>query len=131
MPGYRRYGRRPTSNRRRTGMARRPSRRFGRRPRVVRAPRPLGSGAIHSFKQSFNQVIGLNTSSAPSGWSTNGNNLYRSLRFKLTDIQQHGEFTDLFAMYKLKGVRMQMYFSNTVAQSIMTTSNETTISPRS
>lgn len=124
------YARRSSGrNSRRPRMAR-PRRRTYRKPRyTVRAPRPLGTGAIHSFKQSFEQVIGLNTTAPPSGWSANGNNLYRSLVFKLTDIQQHGEFTDLFAMYKLKGVRMQMYFSNNSAESMETTAGGTTISP--
>lgn len=118
MPKYGRYGRRNTGRGRRAGVARRPRRRAVRRPPAMRAPRPLGTGAVHQFKQSFNQVIGINTSAPPSGWSVNGNNLYRSLTFKLTDLLQHGEYTDLFAMYKIKGVRMQMYFSNSVAESM-------------
>lgn len=124
------YARRSSGrNSRRPRMAR-PRRRTYRKPRyTVRAPRPLGTGAIHSFKQSFEQVIGINTTSPPSGWSVNGNNLYRSLKFKLTDLAQHGEFTDLFAMYRLKGVRMQMYFSNSVAESMSTTGSATTVSP--
>lgn len=110
-------------------MVRRSRRRFVRRTRGVRAPRPLGTGAVHSFKQSFNQVIGINTASPPTGWSVNGNNLYRSLKFKLTDLLQHGEYTDLFAMYKIKGVRMQMYFSNNVAESINESGGGSAFSP--
>lgn len=122
----RRYAR---NSRKNTKRSRGPVRRPRRRTRNVRAPRPLGSGAVHQWKQSFSQIIGLNTSAPPTGWAANGNNLYRSLKFKLTDLQQHGEFTDLFAMYKIKGVRMQMYFSNTTSNTMETTAASTTVSP--
>lgn len=128
MPRYGRYSRRSNSNRGRSGMGRKRRGIYRRTRYNMRAPRPLGTGAIHSFKQSFNQVIGLNTTAPPTGWSVNGNNLYRAMKFKLTDLQQHGEFTDLFAMYKIKAVRMQMYFSNSVAES-MNESSGTASSP--
>lgn len=118
MPGFRRYGRRPTSNRRRTGVGRGYRRRFRRRSSAMRPARPLGSGAVMPFKQSFEQIIGLNTANPPTNWNVSGNNLYRQMLFKFADLDQAQDLSDVFAMYKLKGVRMQMYFSNSVAESM-------------
>lgn len=91
-------------------------RRFNRkrqRPRrIAKIQRGL-SPAIYPFKRSTSVVVGLNTSAPPEGWSTSGNNLYRNWGFSLAQLGDYTEFTDLFKYYKLKGVRIQMYFSNT------------------
>jgi hypothetical protein len=91
-------------------------RRFNRkrqRPkRIAKIQRGL-SPAIYPFKRSISTTIGLNGTAPPEGWSTSGNNLYRNWGFSLAQLGDYSEFTDLFKYYKLKGVRLQMYFSNT------------------
>ncbi len=81
-----------------------------------RAPVRLQRGlmpAIYPFKRSIQTTVGLNTTSAPEGWSVSGNNLYRNWGFSLSQLNDYAEFTSLFKFYRLKGVRIQCYFSNT------------------
>lgn len=79
------------------------------RPVIQRGLRP----AIYPFKRSQAVVIGLNTSSPPTGWNVNGNNLYRNWGLTLGELPDHTDFVNLFKYYRLKGVRIQLYFSNT------------------
>lgn len=90
-------------------------RRIKRKPKAIvqRGLRP----AIYPFKRSVSTVIGLNTSSPPTGWNVAGNNLYRNWGLTLGELDDHLDFVDLFKYYRLKGVRIQMYFSNTVSAS--------------
>jgi hypothetical protein len=71
------------------------------------------SPAIYPFKRTISQTIGLNTSAPPEGWSVSGNNLYKNWGFSLSMLLDNTDFTNLFKYYRLKGVRIQMYFSNT------------------
>lgn len=71
--------------------------------------------AIYPFKRSISTTIGLNTASLPTDWLANGNNLYRNWGFSLGQLGDYLEFTNLFKYYRLKGVRIQMYFSNNVS----------------
>lgn len=82
----------------------------------VRVQRGLAP-AIYPFKRSMSTTIGLNTTSLPEGWSASGNNLYRNWGFSLAQLGSYSEFTELFKYYKLCGVRVQMYFSNTNSNS--------------
>ena len=77
--------------------------------KVQRGMRP----AVYPFKRSLSVTIGLNSSSPPEGWSVSGNNLYKNWGFSLAQLGSHTEFTQLFKYYKLAGVRVQLYFSNT------------------
>ena len=69
------------------------------------------------FKRSQSVVIGLNGASPPEGWSVSGNNIYKNWGFSLAQLQDNTDFTNLFKYYRLKGVRLQMYFSNNVSTS--------------
>lgn len=69
--------------------------------------------AIHSFKRSIVNTIGLNHGAPPADWFIEGNNLYRNWVFKLSDLTDETDFTALFKYYRLKAVRIQVYFSNT------------------
>lgn len=73
------------------------------------------SPSIHSFKRSISQIVQLNTASLPSGWSSSGNNLYKNWAFALSSLGTYTDFTDLFKYYRIKGARVQMYFSNTTS----------------
>lgn len=90
-------------------------RRFNKKRRVyARVQRGLRP-AIYPFKRSQSVTIGLNTSSPPSGWNVNGNNLYRNWGLTLGELNDYSDFVNLFKYYRLKGVRIQMYFSNNVS----------------
>lgn len=95
-----------------------------KRLRAARARKSSGmkiqrglSPAVYPFKRSISTTIGLNTSAPPTDWNVSGNNLYRNWGFSLGQINDYQEFTNLFKYYRLKGVRVQMYFSNNVSTS--------------
>lgn len=90
-------------------------RRFNRKKQrpVAKIQRGLNSPAIYPFKRSISQTIGLNTATPPEGWSVSGNHLYKNWGVSLGELEDYQEFTQLFKYYKLKGIRIQMYFSNT------------------
>lgn len=95
--------------------------RYIRRRRI---PRPLSRPRIIGFKRSRTEIITLNNTSAPSGWSLVDNGLAIPLVFSLSQIPDSTDFINLFNSYKLVGIRMQGWYSNTVAadsnqQSIM------------
>jgi hypothetical protein len=90
-------------------------RRFPKR-KNFRPQRGLTS-AIMPFKRSNSVVIGLNGSSPPEGWSVSGNNIYKNWGFSLAQLHDNTDFVNLFKYYRLKGVRLQMYFSNNVSTS--------------
>lgn len=112
MPRF--YGRRKASDRRRFGMALKSYRRHRRRARVVRAPRPLSTGRVYQFKQHTTEILGLQAAGS-TFWTAQGNNLYRKLAYSLNDVPQATEFSNLYKEYRIKGVRLQMYFSNNVS----------------
>ena len=97
---------------------RKPKKRVNRGKKRVVAKIQRGlNPAVYPFKRSTQVVIGLNTSSPPEGWSVSGNNLYKNWGFSLAQLNDYTEFTQLFKFYRLKGVRIQMYFSNTNSNS--------------
>jgi len=91
------------------------------RPRLAKPMRP----ATYSFKRSYSEVVQLNSSNPPLGWSAVGNALHRQFVFKLSDLLDYTDFTNLFNQYKLTGVKVQFLFSNT--QSSATQSLSTTV----
>lgn len=97
---------------------RRPRKRANRGKKRVVAKIQRGlSPAVYPFKRSTSVVVGLNTTAPPEGWSVSGNNLYRNWGFSLAQLNDYTEFTQLFKFYRLKGVRVQMFFSNTNSSS--------------
>ena len=88
-------------------------RRFARRraPRIGKPMRP----ATYAFKRSYSDLVQLNTATPPAGWTTVGNALYRQFEYKLSDLQDYGDFVGMFKQYKLTGVKLEFFFSNTVA----------------
>lgn len=73
------------------------------------------------FKRSFSEVVQLNTQTIPTGWEKTGNALYRQFVYKLSDLLDYSDFTNMFNQYKLTGVNIQMYFSNTESGSVANT----------
>lgn len=96
-----------------------------RRKTQLRVGKPLRP-AIYYFKRSYSEVVELNTQSPPLGWSVVGNALHRQFIYKLSDLNQYLEFTNLFNQYKITGVRLQMYFNNTVSGQVANVVNTTT-----
>ena len=113
------YRRLPYRKKRKAPVRKRPYR--SRKPYLrAKAMRP----AIYYFKRKYSEVVQLNTSSPPLGWSASGNALTRSLIFKLSDLLDFADFTNMFSQYKLTGVKMEMIFSNT--ESSQTGNNDST-----
>lgn len=100
-------------------MTRRPIRKRTYKPRLAKPMRP----ATYAFKRSYSEVVTLNTSSPPVGWSATGNALHRQFVFKLSDLVDYQDFTNLFNQYKLTGVKIQLLFSNTASSAVSSLSS--------
>jgi hypothetical protein len=91
-------------------------RRFGRkRTRIGRPARGL-SLSVYKFKRSI--VESFNLTDPPAPWDTPSTDaITLQAAFKLNDLHDFDDFTNLFASYKITGVKMEMFFSSTsVAQ---------------
>lgn len=87
-------------------------------------PRSVSSPITYKFKQTFADSIQLNTSAPPTGWSANGNALVQQMVFNLQDLASYTRFTNLFAQYRLLSAKTEMFFGNTVSDTLDTaTSN--------
>ncbi len=99
--------RRPYRKKRRAPVRKR--RNYRKRPVLAKAMRP----AVYYFKRRYSEVVTLNTASPPLGWSASGNSLVRTFVFKLSDLLDYSDFTNMFNQYKLTGVKLEFIFSNT------------------
>ncbi len=89
---------------------RRKTRRVARRPlRVGRALRP----ATYFFKRTMTEVIPLQPT--VDGWDSVGNGLSKTLIYSIAQVQDYTDFTNLFALYKLNAVNLQLTLSATNA----------------
>lgn len=84
-------------------------RRISRPMKIGKPLRPK----TYFFKRCLSETVQLNTQTIPSGWSSTGNALYRQFVYKLSDLIDYSDFTNMFNQYKLTGVNIQMFFSNT------------------
>ena len=82
---------------------------------IVSVPRSQISPLTYKFRQTFVDNVELNTSTAPAGWSANGNALVKQMIFTLGDIPNFSRFTNMFAQYRLTAVKTEMLFSNNVS----------------
>lgn len=90
---------------------RRPVRRRTRTRTQSRVPRGIQPG-IYRFKRDIEEILTLDGTAAPEGWTLDGTSrVYRQLGWSLGSLPNNGDFTDLFAQYRLKGARMRLYFS--------------------
>lgn len=99
---------------------RRPRKRTMTRKPTFKMAKPL-KPKTYFFKRCFSEVVQLNTQSPPLGWSVTGNALYRQFVYKLSDLAQYTDFTNLFNQYKLTGVKIQLLFSNTQSGQVANT----------
>lgn len=95
--------------------SRRPTSGSSRRTSKARVHSSVPRGltpAVHKFKRDIEEVLSLSGDVAPEGWTLDGTSrLYRQLGWSLGSLPNNGDFTDLFAQYRLKGARMRLYFS--------------------
>jgi len=90
---------------------RRPLRRRPATRTQSRVPRGITPG-VYRFKRDIEEILTLNGEAAPEGWALDGTSrIYRQLGWSLGSLPNNGDFTDLFAQYRLKGARMRLYFS--------------------
>lgn len=110
-----------------------PIRRFRRKPRRKKsnryAPRPVrllvkkqpqsSQSRVLNFKRTFVNDVVLNASSPPSGWTSlaaSGENaIALAYVLSLSQIPNYQNFTSLFDSYRIKGVRIQGWYSATVS----------------
>lgn len=105
------YARRPYRRPRRR--VRNYRRRNTRRPRTKLGRPSKGlTTSVYKFKRSI--VESFNLTSPPSPWDAPDTDaITLSAAFKLNDLNDNSDFTNLFAQYKITGVKMEMYFSST------------------
>ncbi len=88
------------------------------RPNRRGPAKPLSSGKVYNFKRSSSNIIALDTAAPGQGWQINvpGTAINKTWVFNLSDtVPDYSEFTRLFAYWRIKGVRIQMWLSNNVS----------------
>ena len=69
---------------------------------------------VHRFKRDIEETLILSATTAPEGWSMDGNfRVYKNLAWALASVGESTDFQNLFRQYRIKGARMRFYFSNT------------------
>lgn len=88
-----------------------------KRKKVLAKPARTFSSAIHSFKRSRTEVIDL-VGYTGQGWTpqtaTGNQGIGKTFQFALGDLNDVTDFTNLFKYYRIKAVRVQMFFSNNI-----------------
>lgn len=87
----------------------RKKRNFRKKARIGSVLRP----AVHRFKRVVQEIALVNTTEPPTHWTADVNALYRQFVFTLIDLPDYADFVNLFTAYRIKGVRIQGFFSNT------------------
>ncbi len=81
---------------------------------------PLSSGKVYNFKRTAQNIVKLEAAAPADGWQINvgGTEIFKTWVFSLGDsIPDSNEFTRLFAYWRIKGVRIQGWISNSVSGS--------------
>lgn len=94
--------------RRRTGGYRR------RGPLLGKPGRGLNP-SVYLFKRRYVETFSM--SNAPSNWDSGSTDaITTNTLFKLEDLSDYSDFTNLFAQYKITAAKMEMYFSQNVVE---------------
>ncbi len=94
---------------------RKPKRKNNKQAKLGKPSRGLKQ-SVYFFKRRTVDVVELNTQSPPENWTVGSNNdLFRQTEYKLSDLRDKGDFSNLFLMYKLTAVSVKYMFSNTTA----------------
>lgn len=86
-----------------------------RRPTLGKPGRGL-KPSVYLFKRRFVETFSM--SNPPSNWDSTSftNAITTNTLFKLEDLSDNTDFTNLFAMYKITAAKMEMYFSQNVVE---------------
>lgn len=107
------YKRKPRRARKKT----RPYKYNPRRLQITKNPHVNGASRIINFKRTWEDVITLNSLTPPTGWQSTGvtgdNGIVANYNINLNSIPNVANFTNLFDSYRIKGIRLQGYFSYT------------------
>lgn len=83
-------------------------------------PKPIFKGRrVVQFRRSVPNTLVLDNSTPPEDWTAIGTSANRdaalvvNYSFALSEIPDYTDFTNLFDSYRIKGIRMVGYFSNT------------------
>lgn len=76
----------------------------------LRVARPLRAVSFR-FKRQFQEIVYLQN--PVTNWTPEAKGLYRQFVYALNELPGYTDFTALFASYRLTGVKVDMYFSNT------------------
>lgn len=92
-------------------------RRTNRKRSLGMVPRSL-KPKTYSFSRTFTSTVQMGNGNQ-SGWTEiagtadGPNAMVQQMEFSLADLNMGGDFTNLFAQYKLNAVSMKLYFANT------------------
>lgn len=103
--------RRPPAKRRRFRRARR------RGPALGKPSRGLKT-SVYLFKRRFVETFDLGN--PPADWVDEGTAITLHTGYRLQDLSDYNDFTNLFAQYKLSAVKVQMYFSSNAVTQVET-----------
>lgn len=83
--------------------------------RPLRSSGSFKPARIIQFQRSEAVTALLNPTSPPTGWVANNNGLVQVFATGLSQVPGNADFVNLFDSYRIKGVRLQGYFSSTGA----------------
>ena len=92
-------------------------RRTGKRTNKGKIPSQMVM-KTYKFKRDLEQTLSLSGSAAPDGWTLDGTNrVYRNFGWSLGSLgaTSAGDIQNLFKLYRIKGARVRLYFSNTIS----------------
>lgn len=73
--------------------------------------------SVYFFKRKTTEVTALADSTLENGWTVSSDNgVYKSWTFNLDQISTKTDFTNLFKMYKICAVKVELVFNNTGSQ---------------
>lgn len=111
--GYKKSRRRPYRRRANRG------RYMPRKWQITKRPPGRHQANIFNFKRTWSQTLILNNSDAPDGWtslqSVGDEALVQNFVIGASSIPDFANFANLFDSYRLKGVAIKGYFSNTTS----------------
>lgn len=99
--------------RKRNATYRRKRRKPWRKSNFGRPSRPMRQ-SVYMFKRRIQEVTQVNDLTT-SNWVAEGNGIIRHWNFSLADLTNSNDFINLFSSYKITGVKVEIYFSNNLA----------------
>lgn len=99
----------------------RPNKKKNNKPKLGKPSRGL-TQSVYFFKRKTTEVTALADTALENGWTVSSDNgVYKSWTFNLNQLVSKADFTNLFKMYKICAVKIEMCFNNT--GSVITANN--------